>query len=157
MVYGTRAQPIKGICLSAKSLVAFSTKPWLGILAGAVFTGIIQSSSATTSLVVAMARQGLMTFGAAVPLVLGANVGTTVTALLASIGTKLSARRTAVAHLLFNLIGVILIYPFLVTGIYQNAVISISQVFGDVSLPRLIAIPILCSTSSGLCLGLPSK
>jgi len=80
-----------------------------------------------------------MTFSAAVPLVLGANVGTTVTALLASIGTKLSARRTAVAHLLFNLIGVILIYPFLVTGIYQNAVISISQVFDDVSLPRLIA------------------
>ena len=131
--------PLKESAYLQSLLVAFSTKPWLGILAGAVFTGIIQSSSATTSLVVAMARQGLMTFGAAVPLVLGANVGTTVTALLASIGTKLSARRTAVAHLLFNLIGVILIYPFLVTGIYQNAVISISQVFGDVSLPRLIA------------------
>jgi len=110
--------PLKESAYLQSLLVAFSTKPWLGILAGAVFTGIIQSSSATTSLVVAMARQGLMTFSAAVPLVLGANVGTTVTALLASIGTKLSARRTAVAHLLFNLIGVILIYPFLVTGIY---------------------------------------
>jgi len=94
MVYGTRAQPLKESAYLQSLLVAFSTKPWLGILAGAVFTGIIQSSSATTSLVVAMARQGLMTFGAAVPLVLGANVGTTVTALLASIGTKLSARRT---------------------------------------------------------------
>jgi len=131
--------PLKESAYLQSLLVTFSTKPWLGMLAGAVFTAIVQSSSATTSLVVAMARQGLMTFSAAVPLVLGANVGTTVTALLASIGTKLSARRTAVAHLLFNLIGVILIYPFLVTGIYQNAVISISQVFDDVSLPRLIA------------------
>jgi len=81
--------PLKESAYLQSLLVAFSTKPWLGILAGAVFTGIIQSSSATTSLVVAMARQGLMTFSAAVPLVLGANVGTTVTALLASIGTKL--------------------------------------------------------------------
>jgi phosphate:Na+ symporter len=95
-------------------LVRFGRVPALGILAGAVFTGVIQSSSVTTSLVVALSLQGMITLPSAIALVLGANIGTTVTAGLASIGTNIVSRRTALTHFLFNFLGVILIFPFLV-------------------------------------------
>jgi phosphate:Na+ symporter len=133
------SEPLKDSTYLQSVLTAFSGKPWLGIIAGMVFTALVQSSSATTSIVVALGSQGLMTFSAAIPLVLGANIGTTVTTLLASIGTRLSARRTAVAHLLFNVIGVLLIYPFVVNGWFQDLVFYISKALGDASLPRLIA------------------
>ena len=94
-------------------LVRFGRLPALGILAGAVFTGVIQSSSVTTSLVVALSLQGMITLPSAIALVLGANIGTTVTAGLASIGTNIVSRRTALTHFLFNFLGVILIFPFL--------------------------------------------
>ncbi|HZL83277.1 MAG TPA: Na/Pi cotransporter family protein [Candidatus Deferrimicrobium sp.] len=94
-------------------LVRFGRLPALGILAGAVFTGVVQSSSVTTSLVVALSLQGMITLPSAIALVLGANIGTTVTAGLASIGTNIVSRRTALTHFLFNFLGVILILPFL--------------------------------------------
>jgi phosphate:Na+ symporter len=86
--------------------------PLLGILAGAVITAILQSSSATTGIVIVLATQGLITPGAGIALVLGANIGTSVTALLAAIGKPREAQRAAVAHLLFNVLGVILWIPF---------------------------------------------
>lgn len=94
-------------------MVSMSKYPILGILTGAVITGIIQSSSVTTSIVVALAGKDAIPLFSAIPLILGANIGTCVTALLASINTSLSARRTAIAHLFFNIVGVILIFPFL--------------------------------------------
>ena len=132
-------QPLENSAYLQNMLLAFSNRPWLGIIAGTVFTALVQSSSATTSILVALGKQGLMTFSAAVPLVLGANIGTTITTLIASVGTKLSARRTAVSHLLFNVIGVLLIYPFVVNGWFENLVMYVSQFLGDTSLPRLIA------------------
>jgi len=93
-------------------LTAFARRPLLGVLAGAGLTAIIQSSSATTGLVIALAAEGSLGLAAAVPIVLGANIGTCVTALLASIGASLTARRTAVVHLLIKIIGVILIFPW---------------------------------------------
>lgn len=97
----------------SKAMITMGKNPVLGILTGAAITAIIQSSSVTTSTVVALASKGVMPLNAAIPIILGANIGTCVTALLASIGTNLSAKRTALAHLLFNIIGVILIFPFL--------------------------------------------
>ncbi len=94
-------------------LAQFSRYPILGILFGAVFTAIIQSSSAATGVILALTMQDLIPFQAAVPLVLGTNIGTCVTALLASIGTNVAARRAAVAHILFNIVGVILALVFL--------------------------------------------
>jgi Na+/phosphate symporter len=82
-------------------------------LTGAGITGIIQSSSVTTSIVVALATKGAIDLSSAVPIILGANIGTCVTALIASIGTNISAKRTALAHLFFYVIGVVLIFPFL--------------------------------------------
>ncbi|MEJ2200003.1 MAG: Na/Pi cotransporter family protein [Desulfuromonadaceae bacterium] len=78
----------------------------LGVLIGAVLTMIVQSSSATIGITIALAGTGLLSFEASVALILGENIGTTITANLAAIGTNLAARRTAFAHFLFNAIGV---------------------------------------------------
>lgn len=86
--------------------------PFLGIAVGAVFTAVVQSSSATTGVVIVLAQQGLITPTSGIALILGANVGTSVTALLASIGKPREAFRAAVAHLVFNAGGVLLVLPF---------------------------------------------
>jgi len=104
---------LKNWSLFHSAMISMSKYPILGILTGALITGIIQSSSVTTSIVVALAGKDAISLSSAIPLILGANIGTCVTALLASINTRLSARRTAVAHLFFNVVGVILIFPFL--------------------------------------------
>ena len=88
-------------------------RPALGILAGAAFTALVQSSSATTGVVIAMASQGLLGLSGGIALILGANVGTCVTALLASIGRPHEAVRASVVHVVFNLAGVAIWLPFL--------------------------------------------
>lgn len=113
-------------------LMHFSKNPFLGILAGAIITAILQSSSVTTGMVLGLAMANLIDLGAAIPLVLGCNIGTCVTALIASIGTNISAKRAAVAHIMFNVIGVIIFFPFL--SFLQNIVTLSSN-----SLPRQIA------------------
>ncbi len=82
------------------------------VVVGAVFTAVIQSSSAATAISISLAVNGMITFETAASLVLGMNVGTTVTAWLASIGATTEARRAALAHTLFNLIGVAIMAPF---------------------------------------------
>ncbi len=95
----------------------FSSNPWLAVLAGIALTFLIQSSSATIAITMGLAASGLLKFDAAVAMVLGENIGTTITANLASIGTNVNAKRTARAHMLFNTIGTIyillLLKPFL--------------------------------------------
>jgi phosphate:Na+ symporter len=81
----------------------------LCVLVGTVITMALQSSSATVGMIMALASQGLITFGGSVAILLGTNIGTTITAQLASIGSNLNARRTAMAHTLFNVFGVIFI------------------------------------------------
>jgi phosphate:Na+ symporter len=83
-------------------------EPLLGILAGALFTALVQSSSATTGVVIVMASQGFITLPAGIALIFGANIGTCVTALLASIGKPREALRAAIVHVLFNVAGVVL-------------------------------------------------
>jgi phosphate:Na+ symporter len=89
----------------------------LGVFIGTVTTLIVQSSSATIGLTIALASQGLLNFDGAVSLILGDNIGTTITAILASVGGNYQAKRAAVAHTLFNVMGVIMVlsvfYPFL--------------------------------------------
>ena len=81
------------------------SNPILGVLVGAVLTGIIQSISASVALSQALASTGQVTYGAAIPIIMGQNIGTCVTALLSSIGTNKNARRAALVHLNFNVIG----------------------------------------------------
>lgn len=106
--------------------------PLLGIAVGALFTALIQSSSATAGVVIVLAGQGLITLDAGVALLLGANVGTSVTAVLAAIGKIRDAQRAAVAHLLFNVIGVIIWLPLI-----GNLAAWVSSVGGGT--PREIA------------------
>ena len=87
------------------SLMTRFSNPVLGILAGAVFTAIIQSSSASVGILQALAASGLTTLPSAVFVLFGQNIGTCITAVLASIGTSRGAKRTTVIHLLFNIIG----------------------------------------------------
>ena len=87
------------------SLMTRFSNPVLGILAGAVFTAIIQSSSASVGILQALAASGLITLPSAVFVLFGQNIGTCITAVLASIGTSRSAKRTTVIHLMFNVIG----------------------------------------------------
>ncbi len=84
--------------------IAFQN-PILGILIGALVTGIIQSSSASVGILQALASTGAVTYGAAIPIIMGQNIGTCVTAMISSIGTNKNARRAAVVHLSFNVIG----------------------------------------------------
>ena len=105
--------PLRELDAFHNLLMQFSRYPILGILCGAAFTAIIQSSSAATGVIIAMTMQDLIPFNAAVPLILGTNVGTSITAILASIGANVAARRAALAHVLFNVIGVTLALIFL--------------------------------------------
>lgn len=89
-------------------LVLLGRQPLLGILAGAVFTAIVQSSSATTGLAIALAWQGVLDLPAGLAIAVGANIGTCVTALLASVTAGSAARRAAIGHLLFNVFGTVL-------------------------------------------------
>ena len=103
--------PLADIPQFQSMLTAFKN-PFMGILVGAVFTGIIQSSSASIGVLQALAlTPGLMTIESAIYVLLGMNIGTCVTALISSIGTSKAARRTAIVHLLFNIIGVIIFVP----------------------------------------------
>ena len=86
--------------------------PFIGILIAAVFTALIQSSSATTAIVIVMAGQGFITLPAGITLAFGANIGTCVTALLAAIGKPREALRASVTHVLFNIAGVLLWIAF---------------------------------------------
>lgn len=87
-----------------------------GVLIGTITTLIIQSSSATTGIVIALASQGMLPFAGSIALILGANIGTTITAILAAIGANHNAKRAALAHTVFNVLGVLLtlavFYPF---------------------------------------------
>ena len=89
----------------AQLMVSF-TNPLVGILFGAVLTAIIQSSSASVGILQGLCGTGVVTFGAAIPIILGQNIGTCITAIMGAIGANRNARRTAMVHLLFNVVGV---------------------------------------------------
>ena len=107
------------------SLFVRFSNPILGVLVGAVVTGIIQSSSASVGILQALSSTGVITYGSAIPIIMGQNIGTCVTALLSSVGANKNARRAAMVHLYFNIIGVSL---FLVLFYGLNGVLQFSFV-----------------------------
>ncbi len=90
-----------------RNILLMFSNPILGVLAGLVLTAIIQSSSAAVGILQALSSTGQITFGSAIPIMLGMDIGTCVTAMLSSIGTNRNARRAATVHLLFNVIGTV--------------------------------------------------
>ena len=90
------------------SILTSFENPFLGILAGAIFTALVQSSSATTGIVITLASGGSITLEAGIPLIFGANIGTCVTAMLAGLNASRDAKRVAIGHVTFNVLGVLL-------------------------------------------------
>ena len=110
LMYGMSAMsgavaPLKDSAAFINLLTRFSN-PLLGVLVGALVTGIIQSSSASVGILQALSATGVITYGSAIPIIMGQNIGTCVTALISSVGANKNARRAAMVHLYFNIIGV---------------------------------------------------
>ena len=91
----------------ADLMISF-TNPIVGILFGAVLTAVIQSSSASVGILQGLCSTGVVTYGAAIPIILGQNIGTCITAIMGAIGANRNARRTAMVHLLFNVVGAVM-------------------------------------------------
>ena len=109
-----------------QNLFLMFENPILGVLVGAVLTGIIQSSSASVGILQALSATGAVTYAAAIPIIMGQNIGTCVTALLSSFGTNKNAKRAAIVHLSFNVIGtVVWLSVFsLVSALFEPAVLG---------------------------------
>lgn len=103
--------------------------PLMGVLVGTIFTALIQSSSAFTGIIIVLAQQGLITLDAGIPMIFGANIGTCVTAGLASIGTSREAKRVAMAHVLFKILAVILFIFWIPT--FADFIRVIAERFGS--------------------------
>ena len=108
------------------NLMTQFSNPLLGILVGAVFTAVIQSSSASVGILQALAATGMIPLSSAVYVLFGQNIGTCITAVLASIGTKVNARRTTVIHLMFNIIGTVIFTVVCMVTPYVHLVESIT-------------------------------
>jgi len=119
-------EPLKEIPEFQQLFLRFEN-PLLGVAAGAVVTAVIQSSSASVGILQALSSTGAITLGSAIPIILGQNIGTCATAMLSSVGTNKNARRTALVHLYFNIIGTV---SFLVLFYALNAVFRFSFVEG---------------------------
>lgn len=123
------------------SILTAFTNPILGVVVGAVFTGVIQSSAASVAILQALSLTGSITYGMALPIIMGQNIGTCVTALLSSIGVNRNARRVAVVHVSFNLIGTLVFlvlffgtdlffhFPFMDMGIDPVGIAMVHSIF----------------------------
>ncbi len=109
-----------------QQLFIMFTNPILGVLAGAILTAIIQSSSASVGILQALTVTGQITYGAAFPIIMGQNIGTCITAILSSFGTNRNAKRVALAHLSFNIIGtaVLLIVLYIVKALIAPPILD---------------------------------
>ena len=117
-------KPLADVPEFANILLMFKN-PLLGMLAGLVLTAVIQSSSASVGILQSLCVTGAVSYGAAIPIIMGQNIGTCVTALLSSIGASKNAKRTAFVHLYFNIIGTAI---FMIIFYVLNAVLQIRQV-----------------------------
>ena len=123
---GAAMEPLQNSEAFINLMTQFSN-PFLGILVGAVFTAVIQSSSASVGILQALAATGMIPLSSAVFVLFGQNIGTCITAVLASIGMKVNAKRTTIIHLMFNIIGTIIFTAICVaTPAYVNWVESLT-------------------------------
>lgn len=153
-IMGAGLEPLRLVDEFRELMLGISSSPFLGFIAGALFTSVVQSSSASVGVLQELHAQGLITLKASLPILLGDNLGTTITALLASIGASLAAKRTAWAHVLFNAAGaflfLLLLQPFslLVTVMKEtfslNPHMSLAFAHGSFNiLSTLIQLPLI--------------
>lgn len=119
-----------------QQLFLLFTNPVLGVIAGAVLTAVIQSSSASVGILQALSSTGSVTYAAAVPIIMGQNIGTCVTAMLSSVGTTKNAKRAAVVHLMFNVIGTVvcLLLFMAVQALFSPAVLGESATYFGIAI-----------------------
>ncbi|MDD2585816.1 MAG: Na/Pi cotransporter family protein [Syntrophomonadaceae bacterium] len=122
-IMGNGMKPLKDLPVFLNLMTGIENNSILGVLTGMAFTAVVQSSSATIGVLQELAFQGAITYNQAVPILFGDNIGTTVTAMLASIGAGVAARRTALTHLIFNVAGTIIFLPLFLTGVFQKIVV----------------------------------
>lgn len=141
----------------AELFLAF-TNPLLGVLVGAVLTAIIQSSSASVGILQALASTGQVSYAAAVPIIMGQNIGTCVTALISCVGTNKNAKRAAVVHLMFNVIGVaVLLTVFcIVKAIFAPVLLNNAASMAGIAVAHSV-FNILCTAMLLPCGGLLEK
>ena len=128
-------EPLKDVPQFTHLLTMF-TNPILGMLAGLILTAIIQSSSASVGILQALCSTGAVSFGCAIPIIMGQNIGTCVTSIISSIGASKNAKRTALVHLYFNIIGTAL---FMIVFYSINAFVHF-DFLGDAATPAGIAV-----------------
>ena len=128
------AAPVSEMSQVHDAMLYLSKNPVLGILAGFLITGTIQSSSASIGILIVLASQGLLPITAALPILYGDNIGTCVTSLLSTIGASRNARRAAIMHLCFNVIGTLL---FII--VLSKPIIALVTSIDPTNVPRQIA------------------
>ncbi len=119
-IMSSAVEPLADVPEFVNVLTMFSN-PILGVLAGAIFTAAIQSSSASVGILQALCKTGAVTYGTTIPIIMGQNIGTCITAILSSIGANRGAKRVACVHLSFNIIGTIV---FLTVFYTANAILN---------------------------------
>ncbi|MEE0450494.1 Na/Pi cotransporter family protein [Peptacetobacter sp.] len=127
-------EPLSELASFRNALLFLSKNPLLGILAGFAITGIVQSSSASMGMLIALASQGLVPITAALPILYGDNIGTCVTSLISSLGASRNAKRAAVMHLSFNVIGTLLFMLIL-----NKPIVAVVQYLDPANTARQIA------------------
>ncbi|MBQ2980816.1 MAG: Na/Pi cotransporter family protein [Lachnospiraceae bacterium] len=141
-------KPLAEVDWFKELLVKFSN-PILGLLAGAILTAVIQSSSASVGILQAMSMNGLITFGTAFPIIMGQNIGTCVTAMISSIGASKNGKRTAFVHLYFNLLGTVI---FMVVFYTINAFVDFAFMDGAISETEIATLHSIFNVSATLIL-----
>jgi len=119
-------RPLRSLEQFQQLTITMSDNPFIGVMIGSIFTMIVQSSSATIGILQELYSQGALDLKAALPVLFGDNIGTTITAVLASIGTSISARRAALVHVLFNIFGTIAF--LLILGLYSHLIVYLQSI-----------------------------
>ena len=125
-------EPLKNSPLFVDLLAQVSSNAFFGVVAGTFFTALIHSSATTTGIVITLSRQGLVDLPTSIAIILGSNIGTCITGVLAAIGTPPAAKQVAAAHVVLNVIGAIAVIPFILP--FANLVETTAA-----ALPRQIA------------------
>ncbi len=126
-IMGQGMKPLKDLPLFINLMTSIEGNSLIGVIIGMGFTFIVQSSSATIGVLQELAYQGAVSFNQAMPILFGDNIGTTVTALLASIGASVAARRAALTHFLFNVTGTVIFLALFWAGIFEKIVIALTN------------------------------
>ena len=122
-IMGNGMTPLKDLSFFTSLMTSIDNNSLIGVAIGTFMTMVLQGSAATIGVLQQLAYQGAVTYHQAVPILFGDNIGTTITALLASIGTSLAARRTALSHTIFNVLGTMIFLPLFLIGVFDQIVV----------------------------------